>query len=65
VSYIFYWPVSKNFRDTEKLLVWAKKHCPSYITNDVERNSPDLNHWRYRFYFGDEKDYLLCMLTWG
>lgn len=42
-------------------LVWAKKHCKSYITNDaVQKNGI----YYYRFYFGQEKDIMLFMLRW-
>ena len=61
MSYIFYWPLTKAFKDTEELLAWAKKYCPSYITNDVEKRKDD---WYYRFHFSEEKDYMLFKLRW-
>jgi hypothetical protein len=62
MSYIFYSSVSKPFLETEEMLVWAKVHCPSYITNDVEDREDD---WYYRFYFGQEKDYVAFSLRYG
>jgi hypothetical protein len=62
MSYIFYSPVSKPFLQTEEMLVWAKVHCPSYITNDTEWREDD---WYYRFYFGQEKDYVFFRLRYG
>ncbi len=60
MSYIFYWPCGQPFTATESVLLWIKKNCPSYITNDVCRNTDC-----YRFYFSDEKDYLLTVLRWS
>jgi hypothetical protein len=62
MSYIFYSSVSKPFLQTKEMLVWAKVHCPSYITNDVEKRE---NDWYYRFYFGQEKDYVFFRLRYG
>lgn len=43
-------------------LSWAKKNCPSYITNDaVQKNGI----YYYRFYFGQEKDIMIFMLRWS
>ena len=44
-------------------LEWAKKHCPSYITN----TSP-VSHQRWReidYFFGDEKDAVFFKLRWS
>ena len=42
-------------------LAWAKKHCPSYITNDaVQKNG----EYYYRFYFGKEQDQIIFALRW-
>jgi hypothetical protein len=60
MSYIFYWPCGRLFIVTESVLLWIKENCPSYITNDVCR---DTNC--YRFYFSDEKDYILTVLRWS
>lgn len=63
MSYIFYSSVTNPFDHTEKMLVWAKVNCPSYIKNDVVEKSRD--NWHHRFYFGNEKDYLLFVLRWS
>lgn len=64
MSYIFYSPISKPFWETEEMLKFAKENCPSYITNDVEVRKP--HEWYYhRFYFGDEKDYIVFVLRWS
>ena len=62
MSYIFYSPASKPFKQTEEMLVWAKDNCPSYITNDAEKSK---DGWYYRFYFGQEKDYIWFFLRWS
>jgi hypothetical protein len=62
MSYIFLSPVSLPFRRTESMLDWAKAHCSSYITNDTTKDDQD---WYYRFYFGDERDYLMFKLRWS
>jgi hypothetical protein len=41
---------------------WAKKNCPSYITNDALKKE---GKWYYRFYFGQEKDVIIFMLRWA
>lgn len=43
-------------------LSWAKKNCPSYITNDALRKD---DKWYYRFYFGQEKDIIMFLLRWS
>jgi hypothetical protein len=63
MSYIFYSPISKPILKTEEMLKFAKANCPSYITNDLEVRGQ--NNWYYRFYFGDEKDYMLFVLRWS
>lgn len=43
-------------------LEWAKKNCPSYITQDaVQRNG----NYYYRFFFRDERDLILFALRWS
>lgn len=45
-----------------KPLEWAKKHCPSYITNDaIQKNG----EYYYRFFFANEKDMALFILRWS
>ena len=42
-------------------LTWAKKNCPSYITNDaVQKNG----EFYYRFYFSQEQDLMMFTLKW-
>lgn len=43
-------------------LVWAKKNCPSYITNAAVQKS---GRYYYRFYFGNERDLALFILRWA
>ena len=43
-------------------LTWAKKHCPSYITNDAVQKK---GGYYYRYFFGDERDQILFMLRWS
>ena len=43
-------------------LLWAKKNCPSYITNDAVQKQGE---YYYRFYFGNEKDQLMFLLRWS
>ena len=40
-------------------LLWAKEHCPSYITNNADVNSNIV------YYFSNEKDALMFLLRWG
>jgi hypothetical protein len=45
--------------------VWAKEHCPSYITIDHHQcgyNSYDVN--RIDYFFGDDRDALIFTLKW-
>ena len=46
-----YWPIG-----------WAKKHCPSYITNEAVQKNGD---YYYRFYFADQQDQLWFQLRWS
>lgn len=51
-------------------LEWAKKHCPSYITNDVHTyintDGVELGDVdRIDYYFGDEKEALMFRLRWS
>ena len=41
-------------------LDWAKKHCPSYITN----KAMDTGLWQIEYFFGDEKDAVFFSLKW-
>ena len=46
-------------------LMWAKAHCPSYITNDThmdEYNTYD--DTKIDYHFSDEKDAIMFILRW-
>ncbi len=50
-------------------LTWAKKNCPSYITNDSTKVvTDDVSMYPYEhvinYYFGDEKDANWFALRW-
>jgi hypothetical protein len=63
MSYTFCFRYDKHpFVETQKILEWTIKHCSSYITNDAFKH--ENGEWYYRFYFYDEKDYILFMLKW-
>lgn len=42
-------------------LVWAKKYCTSYITNQAIQHS---GAYYYRFYFSDLEDAMMFKLKW-
>lgn len=62
-------------------LEWAKKHCPSYITNDVANDAtpfylreevesdrkPGRRVFTYyiNYYFGNEQDAIIFKLRWS
>jgi len=54
-------PVMKGPSPSYEPLTWAKKNCPSYITNDAVQKS---GVYYYRFYFGNEKDRAWFALRW-
>ncbi len=43
------------------LVTWAKKNCPSYITNDAVQKQGE---YYYRFYFARERDQVAFALRW-
>ena len=43
-------------------LQWAKKNCPSYITNYAVQKQGE---YYYRFYFGREQDQIMFALRWS
>jgi len=51
-------------------LEWAKKYCPSYITNDAEPVDPKRslsdksNHIYINYYFSDERDAITFAVRW-
>jgi hypothetical protein len=54
-------------------LAWAKKNCPSYITNAVHddvfvfsgMSGPGVTDTKIDYFFSDEKDMLVFILRWG
>ena len=52
-------PGCKNYFEP---LEWAKKHCPSYITNDAVQKQGE---YYYRFYFSNERDRMWFVLRWS
>ncbi len=55
---------------TWKPLDWAKKNCPSYITNDLHRFEYQDGQVAYDihkidYYFANEKDATLFALRWS
>ena len=55
-------PVPVEWKSAHNPLLWAKTHCPSYITNDAVQRDGD---YYYRFYFGDEGDRVMFLLRWS
>lgn len=52
-------------------LDWAKKHCPSYITNFTRHESyyseigyDTYDHFKIDYYFGDSREAALFILRW-
>lgn len=50
-------------------LAWAKRHCPSYITNyayltDIADHSKMNTAYMYRFYFSEEAEAIWFKLRW-
>lgn len=66
MSYIYRHPIGSIFtynsdmQNTHAMDMWAKKHCPSYITVDTAKT----DIWYYCFYFSEEKDHVLFLLRW-
>jgi hypothetical protein len=49
-----------------KALDWAKKHCPSYITNDASlANELSDRVYYINYYFGNEQDAIIFKLKWS
>jgi hypothetical protein len=59
-------PVPITYSRTEEYSTWAKKNCPTYITNDAVQRE---GLFYYRFYFGDseqgERDRAWFALRWS
>ena len=44
---------------------WAKKYCPSYITNDIHMDGYNTyDATKIDYHFSDEKDAIWFMLKW-
>ena len=57
--------VTLPYDENWEALTWAKKNCPSYITNDattIKLNVPYVTVINY--YFGNEKDAIMFQLRW-
>lgn len=49
-----------------KPLAWAKKHCPSYITNAIHQDGYNTyDNRKIDYFFGDEKEALMFLLKWS
>jgi hypothetical protein len=47
-------------------LQWAKRNCPSYITNDVHMDGYNTyDHTKIDYFFGNKKDAVLFTLKYG
>ena len=47
-------------------LEWSKKHCPSYISNDLHQDGYNTyDHTRIDYFFGDKEDAIIFILRWG
>ena len=59
--------VTLPYNPTWTELAWAKKHCPSYITNQGHKNNDpfDANDFKINYYFGNKKDALMFRLRWA
>lgn len=55
-------PVPEKFQNALPALKWAKKNCPSYITNDAVQHR---GVYYYRFFFGKERDVTAFALKWA
>lgn len=58
--------VTIKYDPTWPALDWAKKHCPSYITNDMHQDGYNTyDHTRIDYFFSDEKDAVWFALRWS
>ena len=46
-------------------LEWAKKHCPSYITNDIHKYGNSYDNKRIDYFFSDKRDVTMFILKWS
>lgn len=64
--------VTLPWSPTWEALEWAKKHCPSYITNSAATSektgngsSPVYIEYYINYHFSDPKDAILFRLMWS
>lgn len=55
-------PAPGQYSPEYEPLVWAKKHCPSYITNTAVQKGGD---YYYRFFFSSEVEMAAFILRWS
>lgn len=48
-------------------LDWAREHCPSYITNTVNKTNVSFFNRKFQidYIFGEERDAVLFALKWA
>ena len=46
-------------------LEWAKKHCSSYISNNIHKYGNSYDNKRIDYFFRDEKDAIWFTLKWS
>ena len=46
-------------------LEWVKKHCSSYISNDIHKYGNSYDAKRIDYFFRDEKDAIWFVLRWA
>jgi hypothetical protein len=60
--------VTLPYNPTWTELAWAKKHCPSYITNQAHStpryDTFDVKGLKIDYYFRNEKEALMFRLRW-
>jgi hypothetical protein len=57
--------VTLPYDDNWEALAWAKKNCPSYITNDATKITVHIPYVTViNYYFGNEKDAIMFHLRW-
>lgn len=57
--------VTIEYDPTWKALAWAKKHCPSYITNDVHSYRKYGGPVDVDYFFYNEADAIWFKLMWS
>ena len=61
--------VSLPYDPTWQALTWAKRNCPSYITNDADTETNIKEGYSFvthiNYYFGNENEALMFKLRWA